>query len=433
MDTTPDRAGPPSDPPEPGTGPGPGAARSPGRDLIGLWSNTFFSVSSSTFLYLFFAIEVHNRTSSVLLSNLVLVAPLAIPALGSPVIHRVCTSGEPRRVLAGAMWLGGLACAAAAALLLVVDGVLIPLCLMIGFVDMVQRVGRLVVINRCVSRENMRSAVPVAFSAQFSSGCVVACLIYAGAGSWISPQFALCISGAGFVLAALTAHLIAEPRDVAVPQGDHTGGYRALLAAEFRALAANGRLRHAFISFVVLTTLFQGYYNLTRVALPLTTFHGSVALTGAVQFLSSFAALVAAIAFLAAGRRVVLGNGFTCCLAAVLMIAVAVTDLPLAFLGLYFLFMLSFELVFLRQQASIVEAADASTVALVSTLQIALIYLGMTVVVVLGSYFTSVAAVQSAAVAFCLCVVGFWALYAAPRERRFPSRAPVNPDRQVTR
>ncbi|WIM93118.1 hypothetical protein ACTOB_005085 [Actinoplanes oblitus] len=421
MNTTPRRAGPPV------------SARGRGRELIGLWSNTLFSVSASTFLYLFFAIDVHHRTSSVLLSNLVLVAPVALPALGSPMIHRICAGGDPRRVLSVAMWLGGLACATAAALLPVLGGVLIPLCLVIGFVDTVQRVGRLVVINRCMSRENLRPAVPVAFSAQFASGCVVAGLIYAGAGSRISPQLALGVSGTGFVLAALTAHLIGAPRDAGRAAGGHTGGYRELLVAEFRALAANGRLRHAFVSFVVLTILFQGYYNLTRVALPLTTFGGSTAITGAVQFLSSFAALVAAVAFLAAGRRIVLGNGFTCCLAAVLMVGVAVTGHPPLFLGLYFLFMFTFELVFMQRQAAIVEAADASTVALVSTSQIALIYLGMTVVVVLGSYFTATVAVRSAAVAFCLSVVGFWALYAAPRDRRLRSRDHLDPDRQVTR
>lgn len=409
------------------------STRSRSRELVGLWSNTFFSVSSSTFLYLFFAIDVHNRTNSVLLSNLVLVAPLAVPALGSLVIHRVYARGDPRRVVAAAMWLGSLACAAAALLLLVVDWVLIPMGLVIGFVDTIQRVGRLIIINKCNSRDDVRSAVSVAFSAQFLSGCVVACLIYAGASFWISSQFALWISCTGFVLAGLTAHLIGEPHDMAVPHGDHTKSYWELVVDEFRALAVNNRLRYAFTSFVVLTTLFQGYYNLTRVTLPMTNFNGSVALAGSVQFVSSFAALVAVIAFLVAGRRVIIGNKFTCCLAAVLMIVVTVIDLPGPFLGLYFLFMLSFELVFLQQQTSIVEAADASTVALVSTLQIALIYPGMAVVVVLGSYFTSVAAVQVAAIAFCLCVVGFCGLYIAPRERRFRSSTHITLGRQVTR
>ncbi len=377
---------------------------SPRRIGILLWIVNLSSIAASVFTYVYLSYFVYLRTGSVMLSEAVLLAPMVIPVVLCLAINHFAGAVSPRSLLVGFNAAGIVTALLTYATIDRHIGAAIAGTLVIGFIDAVQRVARTVAIKRYFSSADVKYALPITLTAQFIAGGV------AGVGLafykvQITSEVAGVIVTGAFALAALAGWCLPRMADAAAaPQaGERAGDALGKLA---RLLKGNGDLRRRFYAFLIVVSVFQGFFTVSRVTLPTHVLNLSQAFVGYLQIVSAMAALAAALLYFWLGKRKVgIGKVGSVVLSGVsLLTMVAATQSPdvRAAYGLYFIYMFVWEILFFKYQSEVVVATPSDQMALVATFQYAGVYLGMLVCALLGGLITQHASLTTAALAFAL-------------------------------
>ena len=253
---------------------------------------------------------------------------------------------------------------------------------MIGALDAVQRVARIVVIRQYFSTDEIKFTVPLTLTAQFIAGAVAGAIMaffpsQMSAGATAAATISL------FACAAFCTFLLPPSADEA-PSGQ-ADSFR--LANGLQLLRELPALRRSLVSFVLLGAFFQGFYNISRVALPAYHLGLSQHYVGLLQIVASLAAVAGALYFYVMSRR---GATFDllyiypACAAA--MFAACIGRSWLESYPLYFAYFFLFELAFFRLQADIMAATPKHQMPMVAALQYALVYAGMMLAIFVGAF-----------------------------------------------
>lgn len=345
-----------------------------------LWTINLCAISASTLSYVYLSYTTYQSTGSVFLSQIILFSPMVLPVLFVGQIHRITDCISPRALLLWANFLSLTACAVVYTLLADVPVVALAGGVLIGTLDAVQRVARIVAIKRYFDSSDVKSTVPLTLTAQFIAGGLAGAAIGVVRGE-MTPLVALALTCTLFAAAAGAAALLPATRALAF-----SAARLALWPAFFALLRSNGDLRRSFWAFVVFVSVYQGFFNVSRVTLPAHVLHLSDGWVGLLQSVNSVAALIGAIVYYTLGRRgwrfpplamVGISSVF-------MVVAAAGAGVASSYLA-YFVYIFFFELAFFRLQADMVVHSPPQDIPLVASVQYAAVYLGMILTIFVGS------------------------------------------------
>lgn len=390
-----------------------------------LWATNLCSISASIFCYIYLSNYVYRIGGGILYSDAVLMAPMVIPVLLCVVLHRMSNRWPPRSLLIATNVVGLLVCLAVFNGIEALPWLAIPGCLIIGTLDAIQRISRVVAVKQYLNNEGIKQAVPLTMTAQFIAGGLAG-VTFSLFNVKATPMQALAITSALYAVAALAAgamgRLAADRQPKAAAAS--AGSLRTLVGL----LRGDAQLRFHFITFVAFITVFQGFFNVSRVALPAHELNLPERFVGILQAVNSFSALVGALAFFALVRKkITLSSDLVSTLCAIAMVgAVAAHDVGVSY-TLYFAYIFLFELVFFKYQSDLVTCCPANEMPLIATFQYAGVYLGMIVSIAIGGVITQYAGLFSAGLAFGAASIGLTLFrYAAGRmESMLPRPLPL--------
>lgn len=366
-----------------------------------LWCINLASISASVLVYVYLAHYAYRSLNSVLLSEFALLAPMVMPVLLVFQLHRIASRIDARRLLLGANLLGAVTCALlflgpalAAWSLLLGAGV-------VGALDALQRIARMVAIKRYFAPGDVARTVPLTLTAQFIAGALAGAVI-----AFFPGQMTNTVAAG----ASITLMLIAASCAALLPKiscGSHTPAAAQVTLVRWGALI-KGRpaLKESLLEFVILASFFQGFYSISRVMLPAYHLGLEQGQVGVLQILASLSAVAGALTFYFLSRR---GFSFklpmvvAACAAAMVMSCVART--PAASFSSYFVYFFLFELAFFKLQAEIMAATPAPDMPVVAAIQYALVYAGMMLAIALGAILVVRFGLTCTAVVF---VAGFY-------------------------
>ncbi len=356
----------------------------PKRVSLLLWIVNLSSIAASIFSYVYLSYIAFQKTGSVMLSESVLLAPMVVPVLLCLVINATAGSRSPKSVLASFNFAGMVVAAVTYAFVDRSIAAAVVGTLVIGFLDATQRVARTVAVKRYFSTDDIKYALPITLTAQFIAGAIagVALSFYK---SEITPAMAGAITiaayGFGTVAALLLPSATAE-RQSAMPA--------SALGTLTQLLRTSPTLQRRFVAFVILVSVYQGFFNVSRVTLPTYVLGLSQAYVGYLQIISATSALFAALLFAYASKRgATLRKTLTFALNVLCLGAMAgstaLKDVTVSY-TLYFVYMFVWEVLFFKHQADIVATTPPEHMSLVATFQYASVYLGMIIVGFAGSW-----------------------------------------------
>ena len=370
----------------------------PPRVSLLLWIVNLSSIAASVFSYVYLSYVVYQKTGSMLLSEAVLLAPMVIPVLLCLVINSAASRHSPKAILVWFNFAGVLVAAATYALVDRFVAAAVAGTLVIGFLDATQRIARTVAIKRYFSTDDIRYALPITLTAQFIAGAIagVALSLYK---SEITSVMAGAITIGAYGLGTLAAVLL--PRALAQPTSAVSAGAFGMLV---QVLRASPVLQRHFFAFFLLVSVYQGFFNVSRVTLPTSVLGLSQTYVGYLQIIGATSALIAALLFAFASRRGVTPGKVAMiamnviCLGAMAG-SVAFHDVAVSY-ALYFVYMFFWEVLFFKHQADVVATTPPEHMALVATFQYASVYLGMIVAGFAGSWVAQGYGLFIAALAF---------------------------------
>ena len=334
----------------------------------------------------------------MLLSEAVLLAPMVIPVVLCLVINSAVGSRSPKTILTWFNFSGVIVAAATYALLDHLIAAAVAGALLIGFLDATQRVARTVAIKRYFSTDDIKYALPITLTAQFIAGAIagVALSVYKAE---ITSAMAATIVIAAYGFATLAAALLP-----AAPGQTLAGMPAGALTTLVQVLRTSPMLQRHFVAFFIVVSVYQGFFNVSRVALPTNSLGLSQAYVGYLQIISATSALAAALVFailskrgFAPGKMLMLGLNLICLSA--MVGAAFVRNVTISY-TLYFVYMFFWEVLFFKHQADVVTATPSANMSLVATFQYASVYLGMIVTGLAGSWIAHGYGLFVAAVAF---------------------------------
>ncbi|WP_095197408.1 MFS transporter [Pseudomonas sp. Irchel 3A7] len=371
-----------------------------------LWVINLASIAGCTVSYVYLSYYLYTATGNVLLADAVLIAPMLVPVLLYAAIKKVAASGSPRPIFA----LANVGCLfsslAIYTLLPSVPMIALGGALVIGFFDALQRVSRVVAIKRFFSGEDVKFAVPMTLTAQFIAGGLAGVLLVYFRGE-TTPMIILSTVATLFVLAGLVSLLL--PRSKTIEKTEGPNAPKLLKSDSLaRLLKSNPILKQYLMGSIVFVSIFQGFFNISRVALPAHQLGLTDEYVGYLQIISSFAALAAALAFYFYNK-----TGRTLGAKAVRMVSVLSlgalcaastgTGLASSFIA-YFAYMFMWEVLFFNYEANVVSACSSEDMAHVATYQYAASYFGIITVTLLGGLVTQYLGLLSTA---CILSAGY--------------------------
>jgi len=355
---------------------------------------------------------------------MVLLAPMVIPVALCFAINRVVGSSSPRQLLTAANAAGAVIAVLVYHWINEYVYASVVGALLIGFLDATQRVARTVAIKRYFSTADVKYAIPLTLTAQFIAAGIAGVGLAFFKGS-VTPQAASKIVTCAFLVAAIAAMLL--PRLLPVVNQSTTTAItqEAALGRMKRLLSLDPMLRHYFWTFVIFVSVFQGFFNVSRVALPTHQLNLPQTFVGYLQIISAMSALIGALLFLWLGRRGVVLGRMSISLMSLLSLAsmvgaTCVTNVAVSY-SLYFIYMGVWEVLFFKYQSDVVAVTSGEHMPLVATFQYAAIYLGMIVTTLLGGLITQYAGLPAAAVVFALSYIAFMTWSARSSSRHLVS------------
>ncbi len=368
-----------------------------------LWIVNLSSIAASVFSYVYLSYIAYEKTGSMLLSEAVLLAPMVIPVLLCLVINAAAGSWPPKSVLVSFNAAGALVAAVTYALVDRFVAAAIVGTLIIGFVDATQRVARTVALKRYFSSEHIKYALPITLTAQFIAGAIAG-VVLAVYKTQVTPAMAGMITVVAYALGAMAALLL--PAAQAQPQSAIPASALGTLAHLLRTVP---ELQRQFVAFFILVSLYQGFFNVSRVALPTHVLGLSQTYVGYLQIIGASSALIAALLFAFASKRnKTPGTMLTLAMNVVCLGAMAGStaghDVTVSY-TLYFVYMFFWEVLFFKHQADVIATTPSEHMSLVATFQYASVYLGMIVAGFAGSWIANRYSLFVAAIAFVLVYV----------------------------
>ncbi|MGY4495414.1 MFS transporter [Pseudomonas sp. TE3610] len=357
---------------------------------VTLWVINLASIAGCTVSYVYLSYYLYNATGNVLLADTVLVAPMLVPILLYVAIKKVAASGSPRPIFALAN-AACLACATGIFLLLPrFPMIAIAGALIIGFLDALQRVTRIVAIKRFFSGEDVKFAVPMTLTAQFIAGGMAGVMLAYFKGQ-TTPMIILSAVAVLFAIAGVVSLMLPDSQAI---EDRESPDAPTLLRSNNLAnlLQDNPLLKRYLMASIVFVSVFQGFFNISRVTLPAHQLGLNDEYVGYLQILSSLGALIAAVAFYFYNKA-----GRTFSATAVRFVSIAsLATLCAASSGhnvassytAYFAYMFMWELMFFNYEANVVNACSSADMAHVATYQYAASYFGIISVTLAGGLLT---------------------------------------------
>ncbi|HHQ6601131.1 TPA: MFS transporter [Serratia fonticola] len=399
----------------------------PRKTGLALWGVNLASISASMFCYIYLSFYIYHYSGNISISELVLMAPMLIPVVFVWQIHKVSNRFTPRTLMIGGNLLAMLICLLIFSNLLSFPYLATIGVFLIGALDAIQRVARIVAVKKYFKAEQVRMTVPLTLTAQFIAGGLAGGFLSVFQ-EQVSPQHAILITCMLFALAALFA--LALPRQAVVPVALVTTGAASSQGSAWRQfitlMRSHTELQQHFLVFILMITIFQGFLNVSRIALPAHQLGLSESYVGLLQIVSSVAALLGALLFYWGNRR---GMHFPVTLLSLLsaltMIgACAGLGGVTGSYGMYFFYMFFFELLFFKMQSDIVSTCPSESMPLMATVQYAAVYLGMMLAILAGALLVSHASLLTTAITFSL----FYFIAAYRLKARFePSESKIEP------
>lgn len=375
----------------------------PRRVSLLLWIVNLSSIAASVFSYVYLSYIAYQKTGSVLLSEAVLLAPMAIPVVLCLVINAAAGSRSPKSVLALFNVAGAVVAAVTYTYVDRLVAAAVAGTLVIGFLDATQRVARTVAIKRYFSTDDIKYALPITLTAQFVAGAIAG-VVLSFYKSEITPAMAGTITVAAYCVGTVAALLLPSApaeRQAAMPAG--------ALGTLMQILRTSPTLQRNFVAFFILVSVYQGFFNVSRVTLPTHVLGLSQAYVGYLQILSATSALIAALIFTYASKRgVTLGKALMLALNLLCISAMAgstaLKDVTVSY-ALYFVYMFVWEILFFKHQADVVATTPPEHMSLVATFQYASVYLGMILAGFAGSWLAHGYGLFAASIVFALLYV----------------------------
>lgn len=365
-----------------------------------LWGVNLCAISACTLNYIYLSYYIYQVSSSVLLSELVLFAPMVMPVLLVWRIHRLSQRFAPRSLMIWGNCLGVLICALVFGSLHYYPYVAMLGAVVIGTLDAIQRVARIVAVKHYFSADQVKLTVPLTFTAQFIAGGLAGGLLSVFK-QQMTPSIALVLTCLLFVLAALSALPI--PKQSLARMISDAGTERSAWRQFADVLRQHPEVARHFVAFVLFVTFFQGFFNVSRVTLPAHQLGLAARYVGLLQVVNSGAALIGALLFYWGSRRsysvpTLLLRGMS----ALSMVAACASMDVLASYSLYFAYIFFFELVFFKFQAELVSSCPPMAMPLVATIQYAAVYLGMMIAILAGAMLAGHLGLFSTALIFAI-------------------------------
>lgn len=347
-----------------------------------IWIVNLCAICASTLSYIYLSYYTYKETGSLLYSQIVLFSPMVLPVLFVGQIYRVSDRISPRTLL---LLSNGVALLVAvlvysilpgAALIAIVGGIAI------GTLDALQRVGRIVAIKCYFNSQNVESTVPLTLTAQFIAGGIAGAAMGLVKGEML-PWQAMQITAVLFACAAFAAFLLPRAKR---PAGGVAPQSAALIATFSNLMKTTPQLRRSFVSFIIFVSVYQGFFNVSRILLPAHVLNLSEGYVGLLQAVNSMAALAGAILYYKLNKR---GHrlaplSMACASALFMMTAAYGGGFASSYIA-YFFYIFFFELAFFKLQSDVVLATPADAMPLVASVQYAGVYAGMILTIFFGS------------------------------------------------
>jgi hypothetical protein len=351
-----------------------------------LWIINLCSISASIFSYVYLSYYVYVTTGNVILSQSVLFAPMVLPVVLVGQVHYLANRLDPRSLL---LWTNLCAVGVCGAIysglqfspLLAIAG---SLC--IGALDAVQRVARIVAIKQFFRAQELRSTVPLTLTAQFIAAGLAGIAITFLRDA-LNPLTGLIITCALFCIASVAASRL--PRHPPASAGLAVG-VTGLWNQFLPLLKADPSLHRRFWAFVLFVSFFQGFFNVSRVALPAHVLQLSSTYVGLLQLLASVSALLSAIAYYISSNRSRNPRPRTMVVitSMALLASAYAPGVALSYL-FYFFFIYFFEQAFFDLQTDLMAHTPQAQMPLIASAQYAAFYAGMILCIAVGSVLTS--------------------------------------------
>jgi predicted MFS family arabinose efflux permease len=367
-----------------------------------LWGVNLTCISASTFSYVFLSYWIYRVTGNIVFSEMVLLSPMIMPVLFVFQINRLARDYQPRNVM---LWASLISMAAYAVTFALLEGrpwLALTGAAAIGLLDSIQRVTRVVAVRAYFGVEQVKSTIPLTLTAQFVAGGLAG-VFMSSLRDRLTPEAACVVSCTLAMFSALCAYGIRAANPSQAPVTAIESDAVASAWSQFiGALRASPELTERFLAFLILIGVFQGFFNVSRVALPAEVLGLSSEYVGLLQVVNSSAALVGALTFYALGRREKVVNATVAStISALAMIACSTVHQVAISYTAYFLFIFFFELAFFKLQSDIVAACAREHVAVVVTLQYAAVSLAMMLAIFLGGIAVSKVGLSVTALLFC--------------------------------
>lgn len=367
-----------------------------------IWAVNLCSISASTLCYIYLSWYIYHITGNIILSQAVLYAPMILPVIFVNQVQGMAEKSSPRQLL----MISNLAAAFCTLIIFSLLHILPALALLggllIGSIDALQRVGRIVAIKHYFSGDKIETTVPLTLTAQFIAGGLAGMLMGSIKGE-MSPQLAMSMISVLFIVSVLASFLLPK---LNLHQEDKK--QKRSLKTFIVLLSLNAPLKKAFLNFIVFITFFQGFFNVSRVTLPSHILHLPENFVGYLQLVNSGAALSGAVFYFIYNRRGVKFNPLYMAVASALFMIITSLGINVSISYFsYFMFIFFFELAFFKLQSDIVLKSDVKDMPMIAAMQYAGVYIGMIASIFVGSVVTQyshlyvVAIIYSAAYFLC--------------------------------
>ncbi|WP_277963415.1 hypothetical protein [Pseudomonas sp. RIT-To-2] len=341
------------------------------------------AICASTLSYVYLSYYTYKETGSLLYSQIVLFSPMVLPVLFVGQIYRLSDRVSPRTLLLLSNILALLVVVVVYSVLSTVVLVAVLGGVAIGTLDALQRVGRIVAIKSYFSSANVESTIPLTLTAQFIAGGVAGGTMTLVKGDMM-PSHALAMTALLFSIASVASFLLprAERLTATIIPAPHAG----MLETFASLMKSNPPLRRSFWHFIIFVSIYQGFFNVSRIVLPAYVLGLSEGYVGALQAVNSVAALIGAVLYykLTKGGRSIAPFSMAVVSAMFMMLAAYGGGLSSSYAA-YFLYIFFFELAFFKLQSDVLLATPSTAMPLVASVQYAGVYAGMILTIFVGS------------------------------------------------
>ncbi|PLR39735.1 hypothetical protein CYR55_07655 [Chimaeribacter californicus] len=269
--------------------------------------------------------------------------------------------------------------------------------LLIGSIDALQRVGRIIAIKHYFSGDKIEATVPLTLTAQFIAGGLAGMLMGSIKGE-MSPQLAMSMISVLFTVSVMATFLLPK-LNLHQKNNDQTRSLKKFISL----LSSNAPLKKAFLNFIVFITFFQGFFNVSRVTLPSHVLNLPENFVGYLQLVNSGAALCGAVFYFIYNRKGIKFNPLYMAMSSALFMIITSLGISVSIsYACYFFYIFFFELAFFKLQSEIVLQSDVKTMPMIAAMQYAGVYIGMILSIFIGSILTQYLHLYIVAITFSI-------------------------------